>query len=167
MRNDTILRCQVLLSTLRLLRCTTVTVLHIAEVCAPSWNTCYRKAHFWYCILYTVTVVYEYVCLIRSNERLPPPRDRASSTHFLCIYFYLNLTYRRCTSSLPSSLWSLRIFPSLPCSRLTIFYRDASSALLQFVDQWLNFTYSRSHAFRYGRKNTNPTLVRIGREIRW
>ena len=26
---------------------------------------------------------------------------------------------------------------------------------------WLNFTYSRSHAFRYERKNTNPTLVRI------
>ena len=41
------------------------------------------------------------------------------------------------------------------------FYRDASSALLQLVNQWLNFTYSRSHAFRYKRKNTNPTLVRI------
>ena len=27
--------------------------------------------------------------------------------------------------------------------------------------KWLNFTYSRSHAFRYERKNTNPTLVRI------
>ena len=43
----------------------------------------------------------------------------------------------------------------------TFFYRDASSALLQLVNQWLNFTYSRSHAFRYERKNTNPTLVRI------
>ena len=53
------------------------------------------------------------------------------------------------------------IFPSLPGSRLTIFYPDASSALLQLVNQWLNFTYSRSHAFRYERKNTNPTLVRI------
>ena len=41
------------------------------------------------------------------------------------------------------------------------FYRDASSALLQLVNQWLNFTYSRSHAFRYERKNTNSTLVRI------
>ena len=41
------------------------------------------------------------------------------------------------------------------------FYRDASSAILQLVNQWLNFTYSRSHAFRYERKNTNPTLVRI------
>ena len=32
---------------------------------------------------------------------------------------------------------------------------------LQLVNQWLNFTYSRYHAFRYERKNTNPTLVRI------
>ena len=56
------------------------------------------------------------------------------------------------TSSLPSCLWSLRVFPSLPGSRLTVFYRDASSALLQLVNQWFNFTYSRSHAFRYKRK---------------
>ena len=49
----------------------------------------------------------------------------------------------------------------LPISpRFTPFYRDASSALLQLVNQWLNFTYSRSHAFRNERKNTNPTLVR-------
>ena len=65
------------------------------------------------------------------------------------------------TSSLPSRLRSLRIFPSLPGSRLTIFYRDASSAPLQLVNQWLDFTLSRSNAFRYERKNTNPTLVRI------
>ena len=49
----------------------------------------------------------------------------------------------------------IRIFPSLPGPRLTTFYRDASLALLQFVNQWLNFTCSRSHTFRYGRKNTN------------
>ena len=41
-----------------------------------------------------------------------------------------------------------------PVHALQFFYRDASSALLQFVNQWLNFTYSRSHAFRYERKNT-------------
>ena len=51
--------------------------------------------------------------------------------------------------------------PSLPGSRLTFFHRDANPAILQLVNQWLNFTYSRSHAFRYGRKNTNPTLVRL------
>ena len=85
-------------------------------------------------------------------------------TLLLCIFFFLsffNLTYSRWTSSLPSRLWSHRIFPSLPGSRLTIFYRDGSLALLQLVNQWLNFTYSRSHAFRYERKNTNLTLVRI------
>ena len=48
-----------------------------------------------------------------------------------------------------------------PFHALHFFYRDASSALSQLVNQWLNFTYSRSHAFRYERKNTNPTLVRI------
>ena len=81
--------------------------------------------------------------------------------HFFPSFFFFNLTYNRWTSSLPSCLWSLRIFPSLPGSRLTMFYRDASSALLQLVNQWLNFTYSRPHAFCYERKNTNPTLVRI------
>ena len=83
------------------------------------------------------------------------------SGDFFFLLFFFHLTYSRWTSSLPSCLWSQRIFPSLPGSRLTIFYRDASSALLQLVNQWLNFTYSRSHAFRYERKNTNPTLVRI------
>ena len=45
-----------------------------------------------------------------------------------------------------------------PCQ---FFIAHANSAILQHVNQWLVFTYSRSHAFRYGRKNTNPTLVRI------
>ena len=48
-----------------------------------------------------------------------------------------------------------------PVHALQFFYRDASSALLQLVNHWLNFTYSHSHAFRHERKNTNPTLVRI------
>ena len=51
--------------------------------------------------------------------------------------------------------------PISPRFTITIFYRDTSSALLQLVNQWLNFTYSRSHAFCYERKITNPTLVRI------
>ena len=74
-------------------------------------------------------------------------------------FLFFNLTYSRWTSSLPSCLWSLSIFPSLPGSRLTIFYRDGSSARLQLVNQWLNFTYYSSHAFRYERNNTNPTLL--------
>ena len=72
---------------------------------------------------------------------------------YIYIYIYLNLTYSQ-WASFRSCLWSLRIFPSLPGSRLTNFYRDASSALLQLVNQWLNFTYSHSHAFSYGRKDT-------------
>ena len=40
---------------------------------------------------------------------------------FFLFSFFFNLTYSRWTSSLPSCLWSQRIFPSLPGSRLTIF----------------------------------------------
>ena len=36
-------------------------------------------------------------------------------------FFFFNLIHSRWTSSLPSWLWSLRIFPSLPGLRLTIF----------------------------------------------
>ena len=37
------------------------------------------------------------------------------------LFSFFHLTYSRWTSSLPSCLWSQRIFPSLPGSRLTIF----------------------------------------------
>ena len=40
---------------------------------------------------------------------------------FFLFLFFFHLTYSRWTSSLPSCLWSQRIFPSLPGSRLTIF----------------------------------------------
>ena len=36
-------------------------------------------------------------------------------------FFFFNLTHSRWTSSLPSCLWSQKIFPSLPGSRLTFF----------------------------------------------
>ena len=104
------------------------------------------------------------------SSSLPKPCASLKTPHESCPFaapcwpsFFFSLfhpTYSRWTSSLPSCLWSQRIFPSLPGSRLTIVYRDASSALLQLVNQWLSFTYSRSHAFRYERKNTNPILVR-------
>ena len=72
---------------------------------------------------------------------------------FFFIFFHY-LTYSRWTSSLPSCLWLLRTFPFLPGPRHLIFYRDTSPAILQLVNQWLKSTYSRSHAFRYGRKKT-------------
>ena len=37
------------------------------------------------------------------------------------VFFFFHLTYSRWTSSLPSCLWSQRIFPSPPGSRLIIF----------------------------------------------
>ena len=42
------------------------------------------------------------------------------SIHFF-FFFFFHLTCSRWTSSLPSCLWSQRIFPSLPGSRLTFF----------------------------------------------
>ena len=53
--------------------------------------------------------------------------------------------------------WSRRIFPNFPGSRLMNFYRDARSALLHLVNQWLSFTYSRSHDFRTSRSTWLPT----------
>ena len=56
----------------------------------------------------------------------------------LCyFFFFFHLTcYSRRASTLPSCLRSLRISLSLPGSRLTNYYRDASSsALLQLVNQ--------------------------------
>ena len=46
---------------------------------------------------------------------------RNTSGTFFFFFFFFHLTYSRWTSSLPSCLWSQRIFPSLPGSRLTIF----------------------------------------------
>ena len=50
---------------------------------------------------------------------------------------------------------------SLRLTPYVFFNRDASSAILQVVNQWLDFTYSRSHAFRYGKNNINYALTRI------
>ena len=58
----------------------------------------------------------------------PPKHSRPSFEakdyhHRACIFFFFFFfkSYSRWTSSLPSCLWSQRIFPSLPGSRLTIF----------------------------------------------
>ena len=96
-----------------------------------------------YCKYVNILTVRQYVCMyVRimslmadgpQRARLPIPR----------------------TATLPSCLWSLKTFPSLSGSRLINLYRDVSTALLQLVNQWLDFTDSHSHAFRYGKKNTN------------
>ena len=77
---------------------------------------------------------------------------------FFLLFFFFHLTYSRWTSSLPSCLWSQRIFPSLPGSRLTFFYRDASSALLQLVNQ-LTFPRfplrKKEHKSYFGKNRTH------------
>ena len=69
------------------------------------------------------------------------------------------------TGVVPSCLCSLGILPSLPGSRLTVFfYRDANSALfLQLVDQSqrMNFISSNVYAFHLGRQNKILVLTRI------
>ena len=50
-----------------------------------------------------------------------------------------------------------RDLPISPRFTPTSFYRDAGSALLRLVNQWLNFSYSRPHAFRYGNQKKKFT----------
>ena len=53
--------------------------------------------------------------VFRVGEGLP------FSDFLFSFFLFFHLTYSRWTSSLPSCLWSQRVFPSLPGSRLTIF----------------------------------------------
>ena len=78
---------------------------------------------------------------------------------FFFVFFFFHLTYSRWTSHYHPACGHKGSSHLSPVHALQFFYRDASSALLQLVNQWLNFTYSRSHAFRYERKNTNPTVA--------
>ena len=92
-------------------------------------------------VIYVCLFVCLFVCISRTADepqsaiRLPSPPTAAA---------------------LPSWMWSRMIFQSLPSSRLMGFHHDTSSALLQLVNQWLNFTNSRSHTFHYGSQNKNP-----------
>ena len=56
-----------------------------------------------------------------SNALRVSPLARRVIFFLFFSFFFFHLTYSRWTSSLPSCLWSQRIFPSLPGSRLTIF----------------------------------------------
>ena len=61
---------------------------------------------------------------------------------------------------LPSCLWSLRIFPSIPGSRLRIFIAMQVQHSCTSSINGLVFTYSRSHAFHYGSQNKRPDYVK-------
>ena len=56
-----------------------------------------------------------------SGEQLRSIYPIYSSWGASFLFYFFHLTYSRWTSSLPSHLWSQRISPSLPGSRLTIF----------------------------------------------
>ena len=74
-------------------------------------------------------------------------------------FSFFHLTYSRWTSTLPSCLWSQRIFPSLPGSRLTIFLSRCKFStlttrqpmvMLHENDVCRSSDGSRVHAFRRG-----------------
>ena len=69
-------------------------------------------------------------------------------------YFILffNLTYSRCTSALPSCLWSQRIFPSLPGSRLTIFLSRCKFSTLTTRQPMVEFYLLTSPRFPLRKK---------------
>ena len=69
-----------------------------------------RSTLFLAAVISTGGSILVYSCILNSTPRI---------NSFFSSFFHL--TYSRWTSSLPSYLWSQRIFPSLPGSRLTIF----------------------------------------------
>ena len=97
------------------------------------------------------------------------PLDHFSVTYFLTFlffYFLFHLTYySRWTSSLPSCLWSQRIFPSLPGSRLTIFLSRCKFSTLTtrqpMVEFYLQLTFPRfplrkkEHKSYFGKNRTH------------
>ena len=92
------------------------------------------------------------------------PSKQLQSTFFLFLFFFFNLTYSRWTSSLPSCLWSLRIFPSLPSSRLTIFLSRCKFSTLTTRQPMVEFyllTFPRfplrkkEHKFYFGKNRTH------------
>ena len=62
---------------------------------------------------------------------------------------------------LPISRVVQRDLPISPQLTPTSFYRDAGTALLHLVNQWLNFLYSGPHPFRYGNQKKNKLLLKL------
>ena len=79
-------------------------------------------------------------------------------------FFFFRLTYSRWTSSLPSCLWSKRIFPSLPGSRLTFFLSRCKFSTLetrQLMVEFYLLTFPRfplrkkEHKSYFGKNRTH------------
>ena len=77
------------------------------------------------CFFYLVTTGWIFDISLCENSVNQSTNLRISSMlllwYFLSFFLFFHLTYSRWISSLPSCMWSQRIFPSLPGSRLTIF----------------------------------------------
>ena len=75
-----------------------------------------------------------------------------------CFSSFFHLTYKRWTSTLPFWLWSLRIFPSLPGSRLMIF-------IAMQVQHSYNSATKDTHVLTlsatHGKNNADCDLTRI------
>ena len=83
---------------------------------------------------------------------------------FVFLLFFFHLTYSRWTSSLPFCLWSQRIFPSLPGSRLTIFLSQCKFSTLTTRQPMVGFyllTFPRfplrkkEHVSYFGKNRTH------------
>ena len=125
-------------------------------------------------LLFQDTLLRVVVFTVSGIRALEKPRSSPFRMSFLFVFLFVCL-YLTCstadgsqharlpippTATLPSCLESQRIIPSLPGSCLMILYRDASSELLQFGNWWLDFNHSRSHAFRYERKNVSSVFLK-------
>ena len=87
-----------------------------------------------------------------------------SSSEIPFFSFFFNLTYSRWTSSLPSCLWSLRIFPSLPGSPFTILLSRCKFSTLttrQPMVEFYSLTFPRfslrkkEHISYFGKNRTH------------
>ena len=86
------------------------------------------------------------------------------SFYFSFFFFFFYLTYSRWTLSLPFCLWSQRIFPSLPGSRLTFFLSRCKFSTLTTRQPKVEFyllTFPRfplrkkEHKFYFGKNRTH------------
>ena len=100
--------------------------------------------------------LYQY-CISSLDLLLLMMRVEKERCALMSVRGYLNVFHFKPTGLYVATLSvATKDLPSSPRCTPYDFSRDASSALLQLVNRWLNSTYSRSPAFRYGRKNTNP-----------
>ena len=75
-------------------------------------------------------------------------------------FFFFHLTYSRWTSSLPSCLWSQRIFPSLPGSRLTFFLSRCKFSTLTTRQPMVEFYLLTFPRFPLRKKEHKSYLVK-------